>query len=184
MLNLILAALPALGALISGGKGDAVIAAGTKIAQEVFGTTDERSIAQKIANDPALAEQFKAKLEAETSALQAALADVQDARATTVALASHGGWNANAAAILTGINYVGFFGVLILLVMKGLPDNARELVAGMIGAIVGAYVGTNNFWFGSSAGSANKDSLIRNISSENTTTAAKVAAKVVEAAKR
>lgn len=166
MLNIILAALPALGGLISGGKGDAVIAAGAKIANEVFGTTDERAIAQKIATDPTLAEQFKAKLEAETSALQAALADVQDARATTVALASQGGWNANAAAILTAINYVGFFGVLILLVMKGLPDNARELVAGMIGAIVGAYVGSNNFWFGSSAGSASKDSALKQIASK------------------
>jgi hypothetical protein len=166
MLNLILAALPALGGLISGGKGDAVIAAGAKIAQEVFGTTDERSIAKQIETNPALAEQFKAKLEAETSALQAALADVQDARATTVALASQGGWNANAAAILTAINYVGFFGVLILLVMKGLPDNARELVAGMIGAIVGAYVGSNNFWFGSSAGSASKDTALKQIASK------------------
>jgi hypothetical protein len=166
MLNLILAALPALGGLISGGKGDAVIAAGAKIAQEVFGTTDERAIAKQIETNPALAEQFKAKLEAETSALQAALADVQDARATTVALASQGGWNANAAAILTAINYVGFFGVLILLVMKGLPDNARELVAGMIGAIVGAYVGSNNFWFGSSAGSASKDTALKQIASK------------------
>lgn len=166
MLNLILAALPALGGLITGGKAGEVIAAGSKIAQEVFGTTDERAIAQKIATDPALAEQFKAKLEAETSALQAQLADVQDARATTVALSAQGGWNANATAILTGINYVGFFGVLVLLIWKGLPDNARELVAGMIGAIVGAYVGSNNFWFGSSAGSASKDTALKQIAAK------------------
>ena len=166
MLNLILAALPALGGLITGGKAGEVIAAGTKIAQEVFGTTDERAIAQKIATDPALAEQFKAKLEAETSALQAQLADVQDARATTVALSSQGGWNANATAVLTAINYIGFFGVLVLLIWKGLPDNARELVAGMIGAIVGAYVGSNNFWFGSSAGSASKDTALKQIASK------------------
>lgn len=166
MLNLILAALPALGGLISGGKGDALIAAGAKIAQEVFGTTDERAIAQKIATDPALAEQFKAKLEAETTALRAALADVQDARATTVALASQGGWNANAAAILTAINYAGFYAVFVLLIFKGLPDNARELVAGLVGAVVGAYVGSNNFWFGSSAGSASKDAALKHIASK------------------
>lgn len=166
MLNLILAALPALGGLITGGKAGEVIAAGTKIAQEVFGTTDERAIAQKIATDPALADQFKAKLEAETSALQAQLADVQDARATTVALSAQGGWNANATAVLTGINYIGFFGVLFLLVWKGLPDNARELVAGMVGAIVGSYVGSNNFWFGSSAGSASKDSALKQIAAK------------------
>lgn len=184
MLQIILAALPILGNLIPKGKTADIVAAGTKVAQEMFGTADEQTVMAKLESDPALAEQFKAKLAAETSALQATLADVQDARATTVALSSQGGWNANATAILTAINYIGFFGILTLLVLKGLPDNARELVAGMIGAIVGAYVGTNNFWFGSSAGSANKDSLIRNISSENTTTAAKVAAKVVEAAKR
>lgn len=163
MLNLILAALPALGALVSGGKADAVISAGTKIAQEVFGTSDERDIAKQIEANPALADQFKAKLEAETANLAAQLADVQDARATTVALSAQGGWNANATAVLTAINYIGFFGVLILLIYKGLPDNARELVAGMIGAIVGAYVGSNNFWFGSSAGSANKDVALKQI---------------------
>ena len=166
MLNLILAALPALGSLIGGGKAGEVIAAGTKVAQEVFGTTDERDIAKQIQTNPALAEQFKAKLEAETSALQAQLADVQDARATMVTLSSQGGWNANATAVLTAINYIGFFGVLILLIWKGLPDNARELVAGMIGAIVGAYVGSNNFWFGSSAGSANKDVALKQIASK------------------
>lgn len=166
MLNLILAAMPALGSLIGGGKAGEVIAAGTKVAQEVFGTTDERDIAKQIQTNPALAEQFKAKLEAETSALQAQLADVQDARATMVTLSAQGGWNANATAVLTAINYIGFFGVLILLIWKGLPDNARELVAGMIGAIVGAYVGSNNFWFGSSAGSANKDVALKQIASK------------------
>lgn len=166
MLNIILSALPILGSLIPKGKTADIVAAGTKVAQEVFGTTDEKEIVSKLESDPKLAEQFKAKLEAETSALRMQIEDVQDARATTIALASQGGWNANAAAILTAINYVGFFGVLILLVMKGLPDNARELVAGMIGAIVGAYVGSNNFWFGSSAGSASKDTALKQIATK------------------
>lgn len=163
MLNIILAALPILGSLIPKGKTADIVAAGTKVAQEVFGTTDETTILAKLESDPKLAEQFKAKLEAETKTLQAQLADVQDARATTVALASQGGWNANAAAILTGINYIGFYGVFILLIYKGLPDNARELVAGLVGAVVGAYVGSNNFWFGSSAGSATKDAALKQI---------------------
>lgn len=166
MLNVILGILPALGSLVSGGKADAVITAGTKIAREVFGTTDEATIAKQIETNPALAEQFKARMEAETANLAAQLADVQDARATMVSLSAQGGWNANATAVLTAINYIGFFGVLILLVWKGLPDNARELVAGMVGAIVGAYVGSNNFWFGSSAGSASKDSALKQIAAK------------------
>lgn len=163
MLNLILAALPALGGLISGGKGDAVIAAGTKIALEIFGTTDERAIAQKIETNPALAEQFKAKLEAETSALRAALADVQDARATTVALASQGSTIAWGAPVVSVVVLTGFVG-LSFLAMK--PESAgirADVALYLLGAWQSLATAVVGYWIGSSAGSAAKDSAIKQI---------------------
>lgn len=166
MLNIILAALPALGGLISGGKGDAVIAAGAKIAQEVFGTTDERSIAQKIANDPALAEQFKAKLEAETSALQATMEDVQDARATTVSLAAQGSVIAWGAPVVSVVVICGFVG-LSFLAMK--PESAgirSDVALYLLGAWQSLATAVVGYWIGSSAGSASKDTALKQIASK------------------
>lgn len=164
MLNLILAALPALGSLITGGKAGEVIAAGTKIAQEVFGTTDERAIAQKIATDPALAEQFKAKLEAETSALQSQLADVQDARATTVRLAENGSpiaWGAPAISLLVVMGYIG---LVFALLFKSIPDNQVTLV--LFGGLSAAFGQVINYYLGSSAGSASKDMALKQIAAK------------------
>lgn len=96
--------------------------------------------------------------------VNAYIRDVQDARATTIKLAEQGSPSANAPAILTGVNTLAFYGVLILLILYGLPDGgARELVSGMIGAVVGAYIASNNFWFGTSAGSKAKDATLADV---------------------
>jgi hypothetical protein len=162
MLNIILAALPALGSLVSGGKADAVISAGTKIAKEVFGTTDETAIAKQIETNPALADQFKAKLEAETANLAAQLADVQDARDTTVRLAEAGSaisWGAPAVSVIVVGGFVG----LSYLAMNPAPSVRHEVVLYLLGAwqtLAGSVVG---YWVGSSAGSANKDVALKQI---------------------
>lgn len=162
MLNIILAALPALGSLVSGGKADAVITAGTKIARDVFGTTDETAIAKQIETNPALAEQFKTKLEAETANLAAQFADVQDARDTTVRLAEAGSaisWGAPAVSVIVVGGFVG----LSYLAMNPSPTVRHEVVLYLLGAwqtLAGSVVG---YWVGSSAGSANKDVALKQI---------------------
>lgn len=161
MLNIILAALPALGSLVSGGKADAVISAGTKIAREVFGTTDEVSIAKQIETNPALAEQFKAKLEAETANLAAQLADVQDARATTIRLAESGSAISWGAPVVSVIVVVGYLGLVFALLFKTIPDNQVTLV--LFGGLSAAFAQVINYWLGSSAGSANKDVALKQI---------------------
>jgi hypothetical protein len=161
MLNIILAALPALGSLVSGGKADAVISAGTKIAREVFGTTDEVSIAKQIETNPALAEQFKARLEAETANLAAQLADVQDARATTVRLAESGSAISWGAPVVSVIVVVGYLGLVFALLFKTIPDNQVTLV--LFGGLSAAFAQVINYWLGSSAGSANKDVALKQI---------------------
>lgn len=162
MLNVILGILPTLGSLISGGKGDAVIAAGTKIAKEVFGTTDEREIVEKMAADPALLEQFKAKLDAETSALQAQLADVQDARATTVKLAEAGSPMQYGSAVVSVIVVVGFCGLswLAMNPPAGVKENVVLYLLGAWQSLATAVVG---YWIGSSAGSASKDVALKQL---------------------
>lgn len=162
MLNIILAALPALGSLVSGGKADAVISAGTKIAKEVFGTADEAEVAKQIAANPALADQFKSRLEAETANLAAQLADVQDARNTTVRLAETGSAISWGAPVVSFIVIGGFVG-LSYLAMNPSPGVRADVVLYLLGAwqtLAGSVVG---YWVGSSAGSATKDIALKQI---------------------
>ena len=162
MLNLILAAVPTLGSLISAGKGGDLLAAGEKVAKQIFGTTDEMAIAKAIETNPALADQFKAKLEAETANLAAQLADVQDARDTTVRLAEAGSaisWGAPAVSVIVVGGFVG----LSYLAMNPSPNVRHEVVLYLLGAwqtLAGSVVG---YWVGSSAGSANKDVALKQI---------------------
>jgi hypothetical protein len=184
MLSIILAALPILAKLIPDGKTADIVAAGTKVALDVFGTTDEASIVAKMEADPALAEQFKAKLTAETEALRMSIEDTQDARALQVKMVEGGSFSQYAPAILTAINFCGFYGILILILIKGLPDTgARELVSGMVGAVVGSYLASNNYFFGTSASSARSGEALRSIAtSSSSPSAGQIAGKAIDAA--
>lgn len=162
MLNVILAALPILGKLIPEGKTKEILSAGTKVAQEVFGTTDEAEITKRMEENPALAENFRAKLAAETAALQASIADTQDARATTVALATAGSSIAWGGPVISVIVTIGFLGILSVLVLR--PLNLDSIQVTVLNVLLG-YLGAGfqqvvNYWLGSSAGSAQKDKVI------------------------
>jgi hypothetical protein len=156
MLSIILAALPILAKLIPDGKTADIVAAGTKVAQEVFGTTDEASIVAKMEADPAL----------------------------QVKMVEGGSFSQYAPAILTAINFCGFYGILILILIKGLPDTgARELVSGMVGAVVGSYLASNNYFFGTSASSARSGEALRSIAtSSSSPSAGQIAGKAIDAA--
>lgn len=168
MLNLILSALPALGSLIAGGKGAEVASAGEKIAREIFGTTDEAAIAKRMEEDPKLAEQFKAKLEAETSALRLSIEDTQDARASNVKLAELGHAGYWSGPIIDMVVVVGFFVVLGVLVMRPVTmDQTQFAVANiLLGTLGTSFVQIINYHRGSSAGSAAKDAAIKQITSK------------------
>lgn len=181
MLNIILAALPILGKLIPDGKTAEIVAAGTKVANEVFGTTSEPEIVAKMEADPKLAEQFKAKLEAETASLRMQIEDTQDARATTVRLVEAGSsiaWGAPAISVLI---VTGFLGLVTGLMFKSVPDNQVSLI--LFGALSAAFSQVVSYWLGSSAGSARSGDAIRQIAQQATTpTAGQVAGKVIDAA--
>lgn len=163
MLEIILAAVPALAKTLFQGKGAEVIDAGVKVAKEVFGTDDSNEIVKKMETDPTLAEQFKVKLQAETAALQnearmyeLQVEDTKNARETF-----GGSFNWSQFSLGSFVS-VGFIAVLILLIVRPVSLGADMLTAltillGWLGNAFGQVV---NYHFGSSAGSAQKDGVI------------------------
>lgn len=185
MLNLILSALPALGSLIAGGKGEAVAAAGEKIAREVFGTTDEAEIAKRIDADPVLAERFKAKLEAETEQMRLSVEDVQHARNTTVALAQESSLIAWAPILYSGVITIAFVAVVFTLLYRPieLTQGTRDILNILLGVLTAELKGVGAYFLGSSAGSVRNGDALRQIAQQATTpTAGQMAGKVIDAA--
>lgn len=189
MLNIVLAALPLLGKLIPEGKADDLIAAGSRVAQEVFGTTKEDEIAEKLQSDPALAEQFKAKLTAATAALQIEsrnlelrLQDTANARAANQAVIDSGSKLAWSGPVIDVVVTVGFFGTLAMLLLRPvqLSPEMLTLLTTMVGFLGNNFAQIVNYHRGSSAGSAIKDRLIQAFSNDNQ----RVATSAIEVAKK
>ena len=55
---------------------------------------------------------------------------------------------------------VGFFTLLIFLVFHAIPDNNKDLLNLVVGALVGSFVTIVSYHYGSSAGSADKAKTI------------------------
>lgn len=56
----------------------------------------------------------------------------------------------------------GFFGILVYLLVFGLPTTGQEAMLLMLGALQTAWTGIISFYFGSSASSRNKDKMLFN----------------------
>jgi hypothetical protein len=54
----------------------------------------------------------------------------------------------------------GFFGVLAAIFLYGLPETGREVLLAMVGALAGMTSQISNYFFGSSAGSKEKQEII------------------------
>lgn len=100
----------------------------------------------------------------------AAYADTADARAQTVSLAQSGSNIAWGAPVISTIVTVGFFLCIFMVFFRGddLPDNLTSLVNYLFGALTSGFVGTTQYWLGSSAGSKRAGDTVRKIAEQAT----------------
>jgi len=65
--------------------------------------------------------------------------------------------------ILAAVVLIGFFAVIAYMLKYGLPPASAEILALLIGSLAAGLTQVLNFYFGSSAGSKNKDGIIERI---------------------
>lgn len=93
--------------------------------------------------------------------LSARLADVQNARATTVALVEKGSAIAWGAPVVSVLVVSGFLALVGAMMFRTIPDSQVALV--LFGSLSTAFGSVISYWLGSSAGSKDKDSMIASI---------------------
>ena len=62
---------------------------------------------------------------------------------------------------LAGLIVIGFFGLLYLLISFSIPEQNKEILNIVVGALIGSFSSIVAYFFGSSLGSARKDEIIR-----------------------
>jgi|SRR5215218_5784830 len=156
LLPILLQVLPSLAGM-AGANAGALVTAGAKVARDVFGTDRPEKVVEAL-KDPATAEAFKARLEAETAQLQADLADVQSARTNALQLAQAGSMLGYAPAVLSVLIVFGFILLTGAMLFKSVPDSNVAMV--LFGTLSTAFGQVLSFWLGSSKGSRDKDALL------------------------
>lgn len=64
--------------------------------------------------------------------------------------------------ILGAVIVVGFFVLLYLLLVTGVPESNKELLNITVGALIGSFTSIVGYFYGSSLGSADKNELLKN----------------------
>ena len=113
------------------------------------------------------------KMQAEIERHKADLADIQDARATTVKYVQAGSSLSLGAVIISIVVLIGFCGISFLAMKPELAGVDKSVTLFLLGAWSGFAGSVITFWIGSSAGSAVKTDQIAAMA----TTAANVSAK-------
>jgi hypothetical protein len=126
LIPLVLQVLPKLAPIFGTPLSGGVLDKAGQVAKEVFGTIDAAQIQLQIEQEKRKLEEFKAGVDAATKEEQAYFADVQSARAQTMALAQVQSPIAYGAPIMSGLVTVGFIVVLILFVSYALQLDAYQ----------------------------------------------------------
>ncbi|GGK23175.1 glycoside hydrolase family 108 protein [Salinarimonas ramus] len=163
--------------------GQVAASVGTAVA-EAAGTSDAQAAQIALAQDPAKLADLRIKLaqiaaDAETARrandldeLKAQIADTESARATFAELAKAGNAVGFAPVVISVIVTVGFFVMLIWLLVREptlTTDSAvLQLINITIGALTAAFATVVNFWLGSSHGSRIKDQISATLQAQAT----------------
>lgn len=169
LIPLALSLVPDLARAIAGDTAGKVAEAAASAIAAVTGTDDPSEARNRLDGDPALAaqvrirlaeiaaEQARAERQADLEEQRAMLADVQSARAQTVALAQAGSAVQWAPVIVSIVVLAAFAGMGWAILGKAVPTENKEaalLMLGNLSSFAGMAVA---YWLGSSAGSARKD---------------------------
>jgi len=65
--------------------------------------------------------------------------------------------------ILGGLISIGFFVLLYFLIFKSVPDQNKDLLNLVVGALIGSFSTIVGYFYGSSKGSAEKNELLKNM---------------------
>lgn len=63
--------------------------------------------------------------------------------------------------ILGGLIVLGFFALLILLILAAVPTENKDLLNLVVGALIGVFTSVVAYFYGSSLGSSKKDDILR-----------------------
>ncbi len=186
LLPIIGQAAPTIGSLLGGlipFPGGAILGqVAGKLVGEALGVapTPEAVSAAIATQDPATVtaklSEAEAKMNAEVEKFRIQLADVADARATTVQYVQAGSPLSWGAVIVSIVVMAGFIGISFLAMKPDLAGVDKSVTLFLLGAWSGYAGGVITFWIGSSAGSADKSAQIAAMAG----TAANVAAKAVK----
>lgn len=165
---------PELGKWLFGPGSSATVQAVQSAVQAVTGATQADAQLSALEN-PDIAKELRlqlASIAAERAAasdkaaqeeLVAQLADVANARATTLQLAQSGSPMAWGAPLVSGIVLVTFGSVMALALLRTLPENAEPVLNVLLGTLGAMATSVVTYWVGSSAGSARKDARLANL---------------------
>jgi hypothetical protein len=163
---------PLLAGLIGGPVGLGVTTAAA-IISHALGTPSDPDVVETALNDPAALDKIRqaesanslqwqqlvvaaaqARLSFEADMARIAAGDRADARAMGIA---NKDWVPKVLAMcVTG----GFFGILLLMALRALPEANRDLVNVVVGALGTAWISIIGYYFGTSAGSMRKTELL------------------------
>jgi hypothetical protein len=138
-----------------------IIALALQYAPSLIGLLADEIQAQ-IAGDKSKADQFIAKLQSVTDQFKISVEDTQDARHQTIQLAASGSamaWGAVVVSVLVTLAFTADLAVLCFVKMK-FDDITGQVFILLTGTLSAAFTQVVSYWLGSSAGSANKDSII------------------------
>lgn len=165
---------PELGQWLFGPGAGTTVKAVQNAVQAVTGSDDASDQIQALTN-PEVARTLRVQLAGIAAARSAAaaksaqdqlvaqLADVANARATTVQLAQSSSPMSWGAAIVSVVVLVTFAGVMIMSLLRAIPENAAPVLNVLLGSLTTMATSVVSYWVGSSIGSVRKDARIANL---------------------